>query len=145
MDTDQKLCLGYKEALAQLRQHPNIIWTRNNFFLLIQSGLLAFTLNIENRSSTDTRFVACVSGLFLAVIWLWVNLAGQRLQRQWRAIVRKFEERIFDKVEGEEGVIGPFHHTQEGKQFFLSITSALITLSIGFIILWILLLLRMYL
>lgn len=33
MDEQQKLQLGYTEALAQLRQHPTLIWTRNNFFI----------------------------------------------------------------------------------------------------------------
>lgn len=145
MDHDQKLCLGYKEALTQLRQHPTMIWTRNNFFLLVQSGLLAFTLNIENRPETNTRYMACVAGLFSAVIWLWVNTAGQRLQRQWRGIVKKFERELFDKEEGAERVIGPFHLTDEGKRPFLSITWALITLSLGFIGLWIVLLFRVYL
>lgn len=144
MDYEQKLCLGYKEALTQLRQHPTIIWTRNNFFLLIQSGLLAFTLDMESQPDTNTRLVACLAGLFLAVIWLWVNVAGQSLQRQWRSIVKEFEDKIFDKDDGKGKVIGPFHHTNEGKQLFISITSALITLSIGFIVLWIILLLRVY-
>lgn len=144
MDYEQKLCLGYKEALTQLRQHPTIIWTRNNFFLLIQSGLLAFTLDMESQPDTNTRLVACFVGLFLAVIWLWVNVAGQSLQRQWRSIVKEFEDKIFDKDDGKGKVIGPFHHTNEGKQLFVSITSALITLSIGFIVLWIVLLLRVY-
>lgn len=142
MDDEQKLCLGYKEALTQLRQHPTIIWTRNNFFLLIQSGLLAFTLNLESRPDTKTRNLACLAGLFLAVIWLWVNVAGQRLQRQWREIVKEFEKELFDKVAGVGKVIGPFHRSDEGNRPFHSITWALITLSLVFIGLWIWLLFR---
>lgn len=145
MNNEQKLCLGYKEALTQLRQHPSIIWTRNNFFLLIQSGLLAFTLNLESRPDTNTRLIACIAGLFLALVWLWVNWAGRTLQRQWREIVLEFEEQLFVEEEGKESVIGPFHlsiEKGEGKHSSVSITLILEILSIGFIGLWIALLYR---
>ena len=146
MNYEEKLRLGYAEALTQLRQHPNIIWTRNNFFLLIQSGLLAFTLNLENRADTDTRLTACIAGLFLAFAWLWVNWAGRRLQRQWRKIVREFEEQLFDKEDGEQKVVGPFQRASvtEAKQHSASITLVLVLLSTGFIALWIVLLVRIY-
>jgi hypothetical protein len=147
MDYEQKLCLGYKEALTQLRQHPSMIWTRNNFFLLIQSGLLAFTLNIESRPDTTTRLMACIAGLFLAFTWLWVNWAGRSLQRQWRSIVLKFEEELFDKEGGEQKVTGPFHRSiemGEGIHRSVSITLILMILSAGFIVLWIVLLFRVY-
>ena len=142
MNYEDKLILGYKEALTQLRQHPTIIWTRNNFFLLIQSGLLAFELKMENNSDVKTSVMTCIAGLFIAIVWLWVNLAGQKLQRQWRAIVKEFEEKLFDKEDGENSVAGPFHRTREGVSKFLSITLALITLSSGFIVLWIVLVLK---
>ena len=146
MNYEEKLRLGYAEALAQLRQHPNIIWTRNNFFLLIQSGLLAFALNLENGSDARTRLTACIAGLFVALAWLWVNWAGRRLQRQWRAIVQEFEEQLFDKEEGEQKVSGPFRRASltEARRHSASITLVLILLSAGFIALWITLLLRVY-
>ena len=145
MNEEQKLLLGYKEALAQLRQHPSLIWTRNNFFLLTQSGLLAFTLNIEHRPDVNTRILACIAGLLIALVWLWVNWAGRKLQRLWRGIVKDFEEEIFAKGEGE--VKGPFQRAREveGKQLATSITMALMLLSAGFIILWIVTLSRLFL
>lgn len=147
MTYEEKLRLGYAEALTQLRQHPNIIWTRNNFFLLIQSGLLAFTLNLENRPvDTETRLTACIAGLFLALAWLWVNWAGRRLQRQWRRVAQEFEGQLFDKEDGEQKVVGPFTRASvtEARQYSVSITLILIMLSAGFIVLWIVLLLRVY-
>lgn len=146
MNYEEKLRLGYAEALAQLRQHPNIIWTRNNFFLLIQSGLLAFTLNLENRSDRQTRLTACIAGLLIAMAWLWVNWAGRRLQRQWRGIVEKFEEKLFDTEDGEQKIVGPFNRASvmEGRVQSGSITLILIILSAGFIVFWTVLLLRVY-
>lgn len=147
MNYEEKLRLGYTEALAQLRQHPSMIWTRNNFFLLIQSGLLAFTLNLENRPvDTETKLTACLAGLFLALAWLWVNWAGRRLQRQWRAIVQEFEKKLFDTAEGEHSIVGPFSlaSVMEGTRQAVSITLILMLLSAGFIVLWIVLLLRVY-
>ena len=143
MDEQQKLQLGYTEALAQLRLHPTLIWTRNNFFLLIQSGLLAFTLNIENRSEVSTLILACTAGLLLAVVWLWVNWAGRKLQRLWRGIVQDFEKELFAKGAGD--IKGPFERAKEleGNRRAVSITWALMILAIGFIIIWIVLLCRL--
>ena len=144
MDEEKKLLLGYQEALAQLRQHPALIWTRNSFFLLTQSGLLAFTLNIEDQPDENTRLLACVAGLFIALVWLWVNWAGRKLQRLWRGIVQDFEKEIFAKGEGQ--IKGPFERAREveGTSLATSITLVLMLLSAGFIILWIVLLFRLF-
>ncbi len=145
MDEEEKLLLGYKEALAQLRLYPTLVWTRNNFFILTQSGLLAFMLNAERRPGDSTRLVVCVAGLLLAVAWLWVNWAGRQLHRQWRAIVLEFEEELFARGEGE--LRGPYQRAAKlgSKHPLLSITLMLMLLSSGFIILWVVLLVRLFL
>lgn len=145
MDEEKKLLLGYQEALAQLRQHPPLIWTRNNFFLLTQSGLLAFTLNMEHRPDENTQLMACVAGLLIALVWLWVNWAGRKLQRLWRGIVQDLEAQLFA---GGTGVVsGPFQRAKqvEGASTSTSITLVLMLLSLGFIIIWIVLLVRLFL
>ena len=92
--------------------------------------------------------MACIAGLFLAIAWLWVNWVGRSLQRQWRNVVLKFEEELFNKDEGAQKVIGPLHHSikmGEGVYRSVSITLILMILSAGFIVLWIVLMLRVYL
>lgn len=147
MDTEQKSKLGYEVALAQLREHPRLIWTRNNFFLLTQTGLLGFTLNADKQPVTYTRIMVCVTGLALALIWLWVNWAARKLQRQWRGIVLKFEKNLFgDEAEGHQAQ-GPFRlsiESGEGKYRRLSITLALMLLPTVFAVVWLLLLIQIY-
>lgn len=141
MDADAKLKLGYEEALKQLRQHPGLIWTRNNFFLLIQSGLLVFTLNMHIQSRVRAALIATFAGLLSAVAWLWVNVAGRALQREWRGIVKEFERELFAVRDKEQAVAGPFHRVKgEGLKDSLSITKVLILLSMVFIVLWLVLL-----
>lgn len=110
---------------------------------MTQSGLLAFTLNIENRSEVSTLILACTAGLLLAVVWLWVNWAGRKLQRLWRGIVQDFEQELFAKGAGD--VQGPFQRAKEleGGRRAVSITLSLMLLAAGFIILWVVLLCRL--
>ena|SRR5256885_4486393 len=145
MDTNDKLSLAYKEAILQLREHPKLIWTRNNFFLLTQTGLLAFILNTAPQTNTRTKIMVYVAGLFLSLIWSWVNWAGRELQRQWRKVIMNYEARIFDEEDGDQKVRGPFTLAEklgEGKLKRFSITLALLILSIGFSFIWIALLVQ---
>lgn len=134
---DKKLEKAYTESVTQLREHPRIIWTRNNFFLLSQTGLLAFTLNITNQQDKWIRIIACLAGIFFAVIWLLVNLAGRTFHNDWRNIVIDYENKLFG--EGE----GPFARAQvkgHGIHGLKSITKLLVLLSSGFIVIWLVLL-----
>jgi hypothetical protein len=133
MDKEQ-LTTADRESLTQLREHPKMIWTRNNFFLLSQTGLLAFTLNITNQADRLTRVTGCAAGLFLTLMWLWVNVAGRIHQRTWRAVVKGFEKELFG--EGQ----GPLTLAGEGGDWRKSITLILILLSVGFALIWVVLL-----
>lgn len=153
MNTDEKLYLAYKEALAQFREHPKLVWTRNSFFLITQTGLLAFIINANNLPIPGGRATTCIAGLFLAFVWLWVNLVGRRLHREWRKIVLQFENRIFDNHTEEDetadkGVVGPFELARragEGSRLSYSINSALILLASGFAVVWMVILYLLYL
>jgi hypothetical protein len=148
MTDEEKLRLGYEEALKQLRLHPGLFWTRSNFFLLIQSGLLAFTLNLATHPGKQNRVMAGIAGLLVAVGWLWVNVIGRKLQREWRDIASKIEVELFTPGIKEQEIPGPFQLAWlrgEGQNRKLSLTLPIIWLSIGFIVLWILLLLQTFL
>lgn len=146
MDRPEQLKLAYTEALAQLRQHPTLIWTRNNFFLLIDSGLLAFAVSKDFGDWSNSRLLVPVSGVFISFIWLWVNIAGQRLQRHWRKLVLELEQELFKPDEGRPPVYGPFTlaslTAKEGTSAVVSITTALILLSAGFLACWLYLLVK---
>lgn len=130
----------YEEALNQLRQHPSMIWTRNNFFLIVQSGLLAVVLKGDLNSDKTTICLVCFMGFYIALIWFWIVLAGQKLQRKWRSLVIRFEREYL----GEEG--GAFIQASkdigEGTSLSVSITTALKLLAFGFVTIWLVLLVK---
>lgn len=150
MTDEQKLRLRYQVALAQFRKHPPLIWKRNDFFLLIQAGLLAFTVNQNNTSDTKLGIMAYVAGLLLAFVWFWVTVAGQRLLWNWRDIVIDCEKSLFPGEAGGSEIMGAFHLAnakgEEGKGWnvTVNITFALKVLSGGFVIMWIALLYLRY-
>ena len=145
MDPSAQLLLRYQEALNQLRLHPNLIWTRNSFFLLVHTGLLGIATSVSIADSVQLERVLAAAGVFLALIWFWVNWAGQQLQRRWRSLVLEFEKDLFSTQTGATPIKGPFARaaetTGEGS-WSVSITSALIVLSLGFLVLWVFLLFR---
>lgn len=133
-----KLEKAYTEAITQLRENPRMVWTRNNFFLLSQTGLLAFTLNITSQQDKGIRILACCAGIFLAIIWLLVNMAGRTYFNDWRSIVIEYEDELFGK---DEGPLARAQAKGQGSHRTLkSITKLLLVLSIGFGVIWLVLL-----
>jgi hypothetical protein len=138
MTDEQRLRLRYQVALTQFRKHPPMIWKRNDFFLLIQAGLLAFTVNQDKSADPKLTIMAYAAGLLLASVWFWVTVAGQRLLWNWRDIVIECEKDLYKtevskapfhmaNTKGEEGI---------GKNITMNITLALKVLSGGFVIMW---------
>jgi len=121
-----------------------MIWTRNNFFLLTEAGLLAFTLNQNNSAGTKVGAMGCIAGLLLSVVWLWITLAGKRFILQWRKIISEVEKEVFNDPQ----IKGPFqmaNESGEDKDFIVNVTLALTLLSGGFVVVWVVLLfLRVY-
>jgi len=108
--------------------------------LLANSRLFAFAVSGQANAWQGPPFLVPIAGLFLSSIWIWVNLAGQCLQRQWRASVLDIERELFRPEAGEAAVEGPLTRAaataQEGNSWLVSITSALIVLAVGFFLGW---------
>ncbi len=130
--------MAYREAVTQLRLHAPMIWQRNNFFLLTQSGLLAFYIKSDVQMPFFQSLVICSLGALVSIIWLLVVIQGRVIQRQWRDVVRNVEKEVFLDEDG------PFARANkilgEGKRSSISITLCLIVLSTLFIVSWLLLL-----
>lgn len=141
MDYHEKCLLAYKEALNQLREHPKMFWTRNNFFLTITSAFFAVGIT-KDADNLVPGTLLCAIGLCISVFWCWITVAGQKLQRQWRGIVKHYEKMLFDETNDPSAgkVVGPFSITQEGISKGLSITTAMVYLSAGYIVVWLVLL-----
>jgi hypothetical protein len=113
--------------------HPQMIWTRNNFFLLVQGALLS-VVSVKDLLHPDSSMMLTYAvGFGVAIIWCWVTIAGRNLQRQWREIAKVLEKQALSPVKGP--LTQP--ENTEGTSKINSITLALIWLSGGFIALWI--------
>ena len=136
MTTEELQQLRYSEALAQYREHGPLIWSRNNFFLLVEAAFVAVVTSKEKPITPEATPLIGLIGLLVAVIWLWVNVASQLLLRQWRKIVLESEARVFPDPHNP----GPFGMAQltlkEGRNLIISITTALYVLNLGFLIFW---------
>lgn len=144
MTQAEQLKLAYCEALTQFRAHAPLVWTRNNFFLLINSGLLAFFVSPGYQTWHGPHVLIPIAGVFLSVMWLWVTIAGRHLQRQWRKLVLEIENELFQPETGEARIGGPFARADqkigEGRLWHLSLNSILAILSGGFLVNWVLIL-----
>jgi len=142
MTKAEQLKLIYCEALTQFRAHAPLVWTRNNFFLLINSGLFAFFGSPAYQSWDGPRVMIPVAGIFLSIMWIAVTVIGRHLQRKWRLLVLKIENELFAPEEGAfaraDAKIG------EGRVWLLSLNSLLIILSSGFLVGWIIFLFLAY-
>lgn len=132
-DTDPKL-VAYQEAVKQLQLHAPLIWTRSNFFLLIQGGMMALVLKDEFRHGGFESGIVVSGGALLALLWTLVTFAGQRIQREWRRVVVDLEAEYFGKDQGPFARALP--KTKEGKSSANSITEAILGVSILCIVTW---------
>jgi hypothetical protein len=142
MTKAEQLTFIYCEALTQFRAHAPLVWTRNNFFLLINSGLFAFFGSPAYQSWDGPRTMIPVAGIFLSAIWVAVTVIGRHLQRKWRRLVLEIEKELFAPDQGAfaraDTMIG------EGRVWFISLNGLLIILSSGFLVGWIIFLILAY-
>ena len=138
-DSMQERKLAVFDIVAQqYRQDLNIYWVRANFFLFVQSGLLAFlttsTSSAIERSSIN--FMVCGVGLSIAIVWYAVSKSSLYWIGVWRKRVCEIDEDINPfrsfSVEGLES---------EHPSFFERLRPTVITgyLPIVFIIAWLVL------
>lgn len=134
--------LGYIEALKQLRIHAPLIWIRNNFFLLTQTGLIAYYFRRE-YTPIFSSLILCILGLASSIIWTIVIKEGREIQRKWRKIAIDFENRVFTDHKNP----GPLKYADqqlgEGKNLKISITTILIILCLIFSSIWIILIAKL--
>jgi|GEM_PF-1403075 len=68
MKSAEQLEHAYIEALAQLRFHPSLIWTRNNFFLLVNSRLFVFAVSGQADAWQGPPLLVPISGMFRSLV-----------------------------------------------------------------------------
>ena len=68
MEKDEFLFKDYELKVNYLIAHFSRMWTRFNFFLTIETALLAYSLS---KDSDEYTLYLAVPGLFLAFCWYW--------------------------------------------------------------------------
>jgi hypothetical protein len=96
-EPEQERKLAAFEIVAQQYRHDlNIYWIRANFFLFVQSGLLAFLT--ASPASTNERLsiklMVCGVGLSIAVVWYGVSKSSLYWIGVWRKRVFEIDEDI---------------------------------------------------
>src|SRR5260370_16424280 len=93
----------YKSVSARLRHYASSLWTRSNFFFLIQAGLftvfigiLASVANRADRYFVLAAFAIGFLGLSQACIWYVATKITNKYLRLWRGQMIKIE-RVIDK------------------------------------------------
>lgn len=120
-----------------------LYWTRSNFFLFIQVGLLGyFSSNYisEKPDENEYRLLVSLSGLTLSIIWLLVILSSTKWINVWRKKVLEIDKEInpyqsFNK--GENSTINkkkPFHEKFRPEYLSNLLSTLFITLWVFLII-----------
>ena len=76
MDYDNFLLEDYKQKVQYLAGHFTRMWTRLNFFLVVNSALFGFSMN-ESYKSYNT--VLILSGLLLSIFWYYFGAVDNYL------------------------------------------------------------------
>jgi hypothetical protein len=85
----------YKAVGEHFRQDLREFWTRSNFYLLVQAGLLSVFVSISNRTSRSelTMSIALILlGEVLAIIWFLVARASLIWIQRWRGEIIAIDE-----------------------------------------------------
>src|SRR6266508_2271545 len=90
----EKKLRAFDIVADQYRQDLSLFWTRANFFLFVQSGLLAFlTTNASTAiERSPLRFVVCGVGLSIAVVWYAVSRSSIYWIGVWRQRIVEIDE-----------------------------------------------------
>ena len=77
----------YKAVTEHFRQDVREFWSRSNFYLVVQAGLLSVFVSLKPQSSGYDRTVTVALGalgLLVAVIWFLVARGSILWLRRWR-------------------------------------------------------------
>lgn len=95
---DENLFDAYHILIQQLQFEGNLIWTRHQVFIVLNSVIFA-GLSLSNRPGVpgiDIRIIYAVSlfGTILCVLWFLTALRSQVIYRYWITQTRAIERRL---------------------------------------------------
>jgi len=77
----------YKAVTEHYRQDIREFWSRSNFYLIVQAGLLSVFVSMEPQFSTYEKTVTIglgALGLIIAIAWFFVSRGSAVWIRRWR-------------------------------------------------------------
>jgi hypothetical protein len=77
----------FKAVTEHYRQDIREYWSRSNFYLLVEAGLLSVYVSLGSQSSTLTQAMSLslgIFGLIIAIVWMLVCRASVVWIRRWR-------------------------------------------------------------
>ena len=86
----------YEVVTDHYKQDLRIFWTRANFFLLIQAGLIGFFTSNPQPDPNDLflRITMCTIGLIIAIVWFLVTKSSVYWIEKWRERVVEIDSKI---------------------------------------------------
>lgn len=106
MDIDSFLLDDYRQKVGYLTAHLQRMWTRFNFFLTIQSGLLAF-LFTSNRDLSSVALYFALAEAAVALLWYVFGAQDRYLVLLYRQHVKQAAEKLVGELKAS-------HPTAEG-------------------------------
>ena len=97
----------YKVVTEHYRQDIREFWSRSNFYLLVEAGLLSVFVSIASQSSDYARVLGLGLGLFgltIAISWVLVSRGSTIWIRRWRSFAVEIDKvvdrhQIYTKAE----------------------------------------------
>jgi len=111
MDIDSFLLDDYRQKVSYLTAHLQRMWTRFNFFLTIQSGLLAF-LFTSNRDLSSVALYFALAEATVALLWYIFGAQDRYLVLLYRQHVKLAAEKLVGQLKAShptaEDILGNY-------------------------------------
>jgi hypothetical protein len=145
---DENLSETYKILIGQLQFEGNLIWTRNQVFLILNSVIIAI-LSVSDEVKTNTPIILATSfvGVVLCLLWLFTVERSRVYYQYWVTQARALEDRlqsstmIFETLHqanaGQAVQIGRQIFRMSAIARFASISRITRLVALAFIVVWI--------
>jgi fatty acid desaturase len=97
VSTSKTATLAYKYLMQARDLDNNLIYTRSNILLVVQSGLLAFVAgSFAYLTANNPKFlvVLCIFGFIVAFFWWRIVKAGSYWVDHWESKLEQIEPRV---------------------------------------------------
>lgn len=107
----------YKLRIDYLSAHHNRMWTRFNFFLTLQSGLIAFMLLKDNAGLSNVAPLVLFALMVLSLIWWLFGAQDRWLSHAYRESINDAAKVLREKLQLSDYVaVGDYRASFDSEQ-----------------------------